>query len=276
MSIYGRRCIVTVDRLKIEGLDVRFNVELGEKTYGKAEINVYNLNRDHRQQIEASKSVDVQLEVGYVGETLSVLFKGSLREIFSQKDPPDWVTTIRTGDGDKAQRARINQSYGRGTDMNTVIKDITDVLKEQGLGVGNALAAFKKGLSEGSLTNGIQKALGGIVSQGPALDLLKKYGDSAKLDVDVQGGELIVTPRGRPLDATAIVLSAGTGLIGSPQKGVKGEMNVRALILPGLLPKRKVKIQSSLVDGLYVVKKAKYTGDTAGNDWYADLECKEL
>jgi hypothetical protein len=272
MSLYGRRCVVTVDQLVVEGLDVRFAVELAQRTYGKAEIQIYNFNQEHRQEIEAAQAVRVQLEAGYVGEQLSVLFQGSLRDAFSQKDAQDWITTLRTGDGDKARKARISRSYTKGTSLSTVRKDLTDVLAEAGISVGNAVEAFQRG----EYANGIQKLLGGGVSQGLALDILRQHARSAGLDVDIQGEELVVTPRGRPLDTTAIRLSPGTGLIGSPQKGAKGELRARALILPGLLPKRKVQIESALVSGLYTVIKAKYTGDTAGNDWYVDLECKEL
>jgi hypothetical protein len=118
--------------------------------------------------------------------------------------------------------------------------------------------------------------LSGGALQGSAWEVLKRQATSANLDVDIQGGKLVVTPRGRPLDTTAIVLSPSTGLVGSPQKGAKGTLKARALIVPGLLPKRKVDIRSSLISGLYQIGKVKYIGDTFGNDWYVDLECREI
>jgi hypothetical protein len=120
MALFGRRCAVRVDTLLIEGLDVRFAIEAAERTYGKAEIAIYNLNADHRQALEAAKSVDVELRAGYVDEDLTTIFEGALRESFSQLDPPDWITTIRSGDGDKAQAARISKSFPKGLSLSSV------------------------------------------------------------------------------------------------------------------------------------------------------------
>jgi len=105
---------------------------------------------------------------------------------------------------------------------------------------------------------------------------LREMAKSANLDLSIQEGELLLTQVGQPLSTTAVVLSPTSGLIGSPQAGTKGEVKARALLLPGLKPKRQVEIKSELVSGMYVITKAKYTGDTSGNDWYADIICKGL
>jgi hypothetical protein len=276
MSLFGRRAIVQIDTgargLRVEGLDVSFAIDLDTKNFGKAEIKIFNLNRDHRQQLEQSKTVDVELLVGYQDQSLDRLCMGTLRDVFSERDPPDWITTLRSGDGDKATKARINRSYPPGTPISKVWQDLVDGLGEQGILSGNAVEAFSKG----EYTNGIKELLHGGVAFGPMLENLRKLASGKGLDVTIQEGELIVTPIGEALATSAIVLSPNTGLIGSPQPGPKKKLKCRALILPGLKPKRKVEIKSELVQGLYVIEKAKYTGDTAGNDWYADLVCKEL
>jgi hypothetical protein len=98
--------------------------------------------------------------------------------------------------------------------------------------------------------------------------------------VDIQNGELVVVPFGEPLDAEAIVLSPSSGLVGSPERAADSDgamvLKARSLIVPGLLPRRKVRIKSGLVDALYVVRKVQYKGDTAAQDWYADMECTAL
>jgi len=272
VTLFGRRCVVQVDTLRIEGLDVRFTIELDEKLYGKAEISIFNLNRDHRKKLEDAKDVDVELLAGYQNNTLELLCAGTMREVFSQRDHPDWITTIKTGDGDKASSARLNRSYSAGTQKSTLWKDLVDAIKATGIGAGNAIEAFENG----EYANGIKELLHGGAVQGSAMGQLREMAKSANLDLSIQEGELLLTQVGQPLSTTAVVLSPTSGLIGSPQAGTKGEVKARALLLPGLKPKRQVEIKSELVSGMYVITKAKYTGDTSGNDWYADIICKGL
>lgn len=275
MTLFGRRCVVVLDAdgraLRVEGLTVRFNIELDVKNFGKAKIEVINLNAEHRKRFEESKDVDVELLVGYVDNALERLCKGTLRDVYSQYDPPEWVTVLRTGDGDKASKVRANRSYSPGTPLSSVWKDLVDSLKGQ-VDAGNAIAAFSKG----QYANGIKELLHGGAVHGSALDNIKRLASGAGLDVTIQEGELVVTEIGQPLATSAIVLSADTGLIGSPQPGPKKKLKCRSLILPGLKPKRQIEIRSKLTTGVYTILKAKYTGDTSSNDWYADLECQEV
>jgi hypothetical protein len=272
MALWGRRAVVQIDTLRVEGLDVRFAVEMNAKTYGKAEVSIFNLNKDHREKLEDSKSVDVELSVGYETTDLDLLFKGTLREIFSERDSSDWVSTLRMGDGDKASPARIARSYKSGTKKETIWKDLVDSLKTAGIDPGNAITMFQNS----EYANGIKELLHGGAFHGSALPKLKGMARDANLDVSIQDGALVVTPLGEALETTAIVLGPDSGLIGSPKKGTKGELKIRALILPGLRPKRKIEIRKGPASGMYVIQKAKYKGDTSGNDWYADLVCKGL
>lgn len=271
MSLLGRRCRVQVDTLVIEGLDVEFVIELDAKNLGKAEIKVYNLNSEHRKQLENSKTVEVELQAGYVDQALDRLFLGTLRDVFSMHADQDWITTLRTGDGDKAGEVRINRSYTKGTKYSQLWKDVVQALKEK-IKPGNALKAF----SSGEFLEGIDEVLHSEVLQGDAMKELRRLATKAGLEFSIQDNEFVVVPIGQPVQASAIVLSPDTGLVGSPKKAPKGELKARSLIIPGLRPRRQVEIRSDLVRGVYVVQKVKYTGDTAGQDWYADLVCKEI
>jgi hypothetical protein len=82
-----------------------------------------------------------------------------------------------------------------------------------------------------------------------------------------------------PLDTVGgkvITLEVGTGLIGSPQVGEKGIVKVRSLLQTDLLPGRGVKILSRLIDGFFRIEKSTFEGDTWGQAWYVDLECKPI
>lgn len=271
MSLFGRQCVVYVDTLRVEGLDVEFTVELDAANLGKAEIKIYNLNGTHRKRLEDSKSVDVELLAGYSGHALDRLFLGTLRDVFSEHVDTDWVTTLRSGDGDKAGSVRINRSYTPGTSYSQMWKDVVGTFRDK-ISPGNALKAF----GSGDFLGGIEQALHGDVLQGDAMKELRRLATKAGLEFSIQDNEFVVVPIGQALATSAIVLSPNTGLIGSPKKAPKGELRVKALIVPGLRPRRQVDIRSEQAHGMYVVRKCKYTADTAGGDWYAELVCKEL
>jgi hypothetical protein len=271
---------VEVGPLIIDGLTVKFDVKLDDSNLGKAEISVYNLNENHRKQIEQVVSygaaMSVTLRAGYAGQEENILFKGKIREAASVKDPPDWITTFRTGDGDGAVQARISQSYPKGVDISVMILDAAKKLQESvGIGVGNLMTALKQGKTE----DGMKTLLNtGGVMFGPLLKEIQNKLRTMGLEASIQDQELQVTPIGEPLLASVTRLTPATGLIGSPQKArVKEEavLKVKALILPGLRPKRMIQVQSSLVSGLYVIRRVQYKGDTSGNDWYAEMECVE-
>ena len=86
---------------------------------------------------------------------------------------------------------------------------------------------------------------------------------------------------GIPADERAIKLSPGTGLIGSPQRGKKDTnprravINVKSLLIPGLYPGRVVVIESDTIQGGWLCRRVKYTGESTGQSWYADLELEE-
>ena len=82
-------------------------------------------------------------------------------------------------------------------------------------------------------------------------------------------------PIGRALLGTSVVLSPQTGLIGSPEKGTKNTIKMRSLIIPDLVPGRQVILKSRHMSGNFRVERAEFKGDTASNDWYVDLTCRE-
>ena len=274
MALFGRKVLVKIGSLEIDGLDVRFTVHKTAKAEpNKAEIVIFNLGKNNREALEREESPEVELSVGYEeGDVEGVLFRGDMQESFSEHAAPDWITTLRTGDGDKQIReTRINNSYPPGTSFETLWRDTVNALKNAGIGGGNALAAFR----DAAFKNNVKQFVHGGNASGLAYQEMQRLADAAGLEVHIEGKTLVVLKQGKPLEASHILLSPDSGLIGSPQRGTKGELKCRALLIPDLAPKQKVEIDSRLVTGLYTITKATYKGDTASNDWYADLECKE-
>ncbi len=268
---FDRIASVIIGNKDISGLDVAFRVK---KTLtpdpNKAEISVYNLGSETRSSVETAKTVHVKLKVGYRAAGLSQLFQGDLRRAFSAYKPPDWVTTIRTGDGETAHAtARVNKSFKSGATIQQVLSEITTAL---GIGAGNATQKF----NGAQLRNALSAFSKGIQLSGQATKELERLAKSAGFEYSIQDGQLQILNIGEALAGTAVLLSPESGLVGSPEPGAKGLIKARALLNPNIFPGRKIKLESRTLKGFYRVESAEYVGDTAGDDWYVDIEGKEV
>lgn len=109
----------------------------------------------------------------------------------------------------------------------------------------------------------------------------------------IQDGKVQMIPVRGYLPGEAVVLTAETGLVGTPEQTNDG-IKVRCLLNPRLRIGGRIKLDNASVkemktelkmnanlygkpkldnDGLYRIIKCEFTGDTRGNDWYADLVC---
>lgn len=102
-------------------------------------------------------------------------------------------------------------------------------------------------------------------------------------------GKMQMVPASGYLPGEAVVLSAGTGLIGTPKANDKGieikcllnprlriagasGSTTRARARPGSRPGRGGS-RGTVHDGLYRILSITFSGDTRGTDWYATLSC---
>ena len=271
--LFGRKARLTVDILEIEDLDFAFNIERSlSKEPNTAEIKIFNLKEDNRNQLTfAKRGVQTILQAGY-GGTMGVIFVGNLKEVASVKEGVDWVTTVRSGDGQTAaNQARFNKSYAAGTSAAKVVGELADAL-----GINTSKAG--RALREAVLRDGTQQFVKGTVVKGSTYDELDRLLRSMGLEWSIQDNELQVMTSGAPLANTAIKLSPSTGLIGSPVVGSDKIVRVQALLQPDLMPGRKIEIESERVQGLYRIAKVVFSGSTeptAGN-WYAEIEANAL
>ena len=142
MSLFSRVTELTVGDTQISGLDISFFVE---KTLtsepNTAEIKIYNLNDANRKTLCDQQRIPVMLKAGYQN-SVGLLFKGDLTEAFSQREGPDWATTIRSGDGLVTLRsAQIQQSFKTGRSVMEVLKSIAKTL---GISTGDAISKLER------------------------------------------------------------------------------------------------------------------------------------
>jgi hypothetical protein len=291
-KLYDRRCVVLVGRpatkdeyelktptaVRIEGLRVDFKIIRTDKPPpNPAEISVYNLSRETRKSLEG-KGMRVVLHAGYPG-TEAQIFSGDVRVATHTKVGPDWVTKIEAGDGERAFNfAHLSESFGPGTPVKDVVKRAVQALATD---PGNAMEKMQKLVGEFSS--------GHVVHSRAATELTRLL--PAGWTWSIQDGRIEILPPGETLNEPAPLISADSGLIGSPQmnqnaqglvgnpamcspteKGKPALLKVKSLLLPRLRPGQRFQLESESYKGVYRVKNLTHTGSTWGGDWYTEVE----
>lgn len=282
--LFKRAAVITVDNIRIEcggdtNLDVVFDVEKTlVPTPNTATVKITNLTKHHRDQLAGraakklggnNKAVLVTIEAGYVGQTFRI-FSGDMGIIYSQREGADIVTTVETGDGEKAWKdSRIQKSYAPGTSVEAVIIDVAQAI---GAGPGNLLAKVRRAAIKGWG----EVYTGGTVASGKAVAEMTRLTAACGLTWSIQDGTLQLLESAGALDTTAIVVNSKTGMVDSPSINQKGILSVKTLIIPDLIPGRKLKVEAENISGVFRVKRAKYIGDTHGNDWFVEIEADRV
>lgn len=257
----------TVDGARNELLRVTFKIEASlAKAVNTAAISVYNLAETTRAKV-AVKGIATTLEAGYSGQS-SQIFGGKLEAGKSAREGVDWVTSFQSTDGGQQLRAaRINLSFKK-VSATQAFERVAGTL---GLGLGNAVEKMRQGNIRGAL----EQFENGIVLSGPSQRELDRLARTFGYGWSVQNGQLqLLGPTDAIEPGDAIVLNSDTGMIGSPESGEKGIVEVRSLLIPQLTPGRVVVLEARRLSGNYRVEKVTFQGDTRGKDWYADLELK--
>lgn len=257
----------SADVYEVEDLRLRFRVvKTLRKEPNTAEVTVTNLSQRSRAELQ-EKAFRITLQAGYA-DTLSTIFIGDARDVDSRLAGADWETKIQAGDGERGYRhGRVSESFKGGTSVAAVVRKFA---AEMGVDASTA-SGF---LSE--LTG--RQFVTGYAAHGRAskeLDrLLRTYGYGWA----VQDGKLHVF---KPDDSgfeSAVELTPDTGLVDSPEmsspekKGGKPTLRVKSLLQPSLLPGARVVVRSTQHDGTFKIKKVTHTGDTAGGEFYSELE----
>lgn len=282
--LFNRQAVVTVDTLQLTcgvgGFDVSFDIQ--KDLTGKpntCDVKIWNLSADHRAELSAKAAkktsdgkpagVLVRVDAGYKNQTARI-FQGQVRHLYHQREGSDVVTFVETGDGEYyVSRSKIFKAWGPGSPVETVIRDVARAL---GVGDGNLINAIRGA----ALTAYGSTFTQGVAVNGKAFKELNRLTRSAGLEWSIQDGTLQVLGSGKSLDKEAVVVSADTGMVGSPTIDQKGVVSVKTLLITDIFPGRKIKLEAAELQGFFRVEKAKYSGDTFGAEWYTDSEAKRL
>jgi len=253
--------------LDVGGLDVEFQVEKTLKPEpNTCDVRIYNLSKTNQQQMGAAQKLTVRLEAGYQGAT-SQLYFGEVRQAWTTREGPDWITHLESGDSEKAQAtARINHTFGPKVPTSTALQQIVQAL---GLGQGNLSVALGALASKGVVS------INGAALTGNAARRMTDFCRSAQLEWSVQDGAVQILDLGKVKNQTATLVDADHGMIESPSVDSAGIVSASMLINPGIFPGALVKFDSLFVKGGYRVQRCKWTGQTWGTEWKVDFQAKK-
>ena len=232
-------------------------------------FEVYGLGPASRKWIQ-TQGERCQLEAGH-GDLTGLIFRGDVVRTIVERRPPDVVTILEVGDGERAiVDTRVNVSLGPGTTTEDVWRTVTTAL---GLPVNPSAALSAQ-----------RVLLGGATLNGPAAKYLDQLADENDADWWVQDGELQFVRRVDALPGVAELVSGDTGLIGAPAEMTKqrgGRTRVegvkwRMLLRPDCRPGRLYRVEGRDLEGLYVARKVVFTGDSGFDKaYYCEVEAVE-
>lgn len=279
-EFFDRNMSVSVGALLIEALEkkdtparhllkVNFRVELSiASAPNKAKLEIYNLAQDNRKRVQ-EKGAEVIISAGY-GDFTEIIFKGQVTYASTTRSGPDWITTVNAGDGQQLyKQARINENFPPGTTLGTVLKKLGERL---GVDPGNLLAKAAKG----SQRKGITEWLNGGTLSGKLTSKMDEVAKTMGYQWSIQQGSLLLLEIDELIQPDLVVLSPVSGLLGSPDVGEDGTVDLESLLNGKLQPGHGVRINSNQVNGDFKIMKAVHNGDTWGPDWNTSLEVKPL
>ena len=276
--LFRRAGSVTVGTILLETsftrptLDFSFSVTRSLKPEpNTAEIAIRNLSRASRSQLEEATVIPCEVTAGYEQQT-TLIYSGTLRTAVTERSGPTLITTIGAGDGEKKyQQSRINVPIVKGTTNSKLVQQLIAALQ---IGEGNFAAVSSQ------LDNVAAYLPQGGVLSGSAAQIFTRVTQSLGFEWSIQGDALQLLKVRTPIVGTAVLLRSvgteNTGLIGTPSVNNKGVLSARTLMIPDIFPGRLIVLESERLAGNYRCETCKYIGDTAGQDWYIDIEASRL
>ena len=267
--------------LELNELRITFKTAKGDaETPNSAEISVYNLSEATASRIRR-EFTQVALSAGYKAN-MGLIFRGNIRQVrIWRENGVDTVLHILAADGDRAYNfATVNTTLAAGSRPADRVRVCQGSFSARGAGAGHLPDPGGQPLPRGR------------VMYGMARDHMRDEAANTGTDWSIQDGQVQMVPRKGWLPGEAVLLTHETGLVGTPEQTQDG-VTVRALLNPRLrvggrimLDNRSVRqMQTPLKaaagqcaarlddDGVYRIIKVEFTGDTRGNDWYADMVC---
>ena len=262
MKQFGRRWKLDIsndqETLSIEQLRVAFEIDktINEKP-NPAKIQVWNLNRDHINQLLSQDYKKVALSVGY-GE-LRQIYAGDITKTRIQREGLDFVLTLECSDGHQAYtQSRAKTTLKAGATDKQIVEELQKTMPK---------------VQSGAIDIPNQRKLPrGRGLNGNSRDILTKIARNNKADWSIQDGSLIFLPKDKVLSDDAVLISQDTGMINAPEQTDEG-LELTCLLNPALQIGGLVKVESIIeyFNGEYKIVKLAHSGDGIGGDWRSKM-----
>jgi hypothetical protein len=286
LGVQGKKGRVIEADGRAEGLRVEFAIErdLTQET-NKSNVRISNLAPQTAKELEADDVIAL-LEAGYAEDIgLRRIFVGAVTAATTTWEDAGTVTSLELSDGQIPLRDTVLAlSYAPGVLGRKIFDDIAGQMGLSSYIAPDAVFA--------SYPNGYSY----IGKASPCLDKICR---AAGLVWSIQNNILTVILAGGSTGIRALVFSADSGLIGSPERIVKGVRRpdkeaqkkrkvkkdktekragwkITALLAPTVNPGDLVRIESPTVTGWFRVESLRHTGDSRGQEWYSELELIEI
>jgi genome len=262
MKQFGRRWKLDIsndqETLSIEQLRVAFEIDktINEKP-NPAKIQIWNLNRDHINQLLSQDYKKVALSVGY-GE-LRQIYVGDITKTRIQREGLDFVLTLECSDEHQAYtQSRAKTTLKAGATDKQIVEELQKTMPK---------------VQTGAIDIPNQRKLPrGRVLNGNSRDILTKIARNNKADWSIQDGSLIFLPKDKVLNDDAVLISQDTGMINAPEQTDEG-LELTCLLNPALQIGGLVKVESIIeyFNGEYKIIKLAHSGDGIGGDWHSKM-----
>lgn len=288
IGVEGSDGVIIEGKSKQNALNITFDIDKDlTKQTNKCRLQVFNLSDKTAKILEREDSV-CMLEVGYSEDIgLRRIFVGAVLKAWTAPNKnADMVTELELSDGQIAIRdCVVSLSYAASVSGQKVINDIAAAM--------GLVVQFAEDLTYCSYANGFSYI-------GSGRTCLEKVCAASGLSWSIQNNILQIIENGGSTKVMAISLNDGSGLIGSPERIVKGAKKIKkqsgkrsnreksrnkdkkagwrvcALLQPTLNPGDLIYIESKPVTGWFKIESLKHTGEYRGAKWHTNMEVYEI
>src|SRR6185369_3642825 len=297
--------------LQLGNLRIVFEVKRGDlETPNTCDVRVYNLSDTTANQLRSGLNglpefTQLQLSTSYGVQPLAQIFWGSIVQVRSgREDQRNSYVDITAADGDEPYNFAVSAfSLNSGSQAFTPIQRILADMARWSFGDPTQTSSNGQGVSMGyvppDVQNNTNRSIRGRVYFGDCRREMRQLAKNQDCQWSIQDHQLTFIPNTGYIPEPPILITPGTGLIGTPEQTQSG-LKVRVLLNPSIKIGRTIKLDFSNINqlrygqevgspatnlqlqdsvtkmnaqGLYYVMRAEHTGDSRGVPWYTDLTC---
>ena len=268
-----------------DGLRITFQVtHFAGGAFSVAEITIFNVSRYAERQMLGDGSTGkyefISLEAGYYG-LFGSIFVGQITNVQLHLEDGGATRGIRffcKSSAKERDQNLINLTLSPETDPVQIIEECASVF--------GAEIQFYGDFSE------LKRRSRGTVLQGSPTACMNELGETFAFDWMVENGAIKIIKRDFALDNQVYVISAGTGMIGSPvvsdtEVGIRYTLNPKIKLgdtikLESMAPRFEFSgaffydIPRTIGEGYYKVYSLVLAGDSHGNQWESQISCLRL